>query len=98
MLDLRSCGLQGEIPKEWFALREVESINLSGNLLIGGFPQEWGVMRDSQSHKLRLIDLSNNPCMNKAVLQQGIQRSKITAGQKVAVIAENVGNGGRGCA
>lgn len=98
-LDLHACRLTGELPATWFGLREVRSIDLSGNLLDGLFPVKWGMMGDGRGHKLRRIDLSNNPCMNKDALQRSIAKSRIEATGKVVVDVSGVGQrGGSDCA
>lgn len=96
-LDLGSCNLGGSLPVTWFGLRKIRNINLSGNVLKGILPTEWGVMGDSGGYELRSLDLSNNPCMDQAALQNSIRQSKITASGRVVVNTTGVGLGGQVC-
>lgn len=96
-LELGSCNMRGELPVAWFGLRQVRTIDVSGNLLKGGIPVEWGVMGNSNGYNLRRLDLSNNPCTNNKVLQESISRSRIETSGRVTVNTVGIGSGGSAC-
>lgn len=66
-------------------LTQLASINLGSNMLSGGVPRLWGRMANAVTHSLRLLVLTDNPCMEPAALQESIQQSGITQGGRVTV-------------
>ncbi|WIA23217.1 hypothetical protein OEZ86_010105 [Tetradesmus obliquus] len=84
-LDLSGNNFTGTLPGLWVGLTQLASINLGSNMLSGGVPRLWGRMANAVTHSLRLLVLTDNPCMESAALQESIQQSGITQGGRVTV-------------
>jgi hypothetical protein len=75
----------GTLPSLWVSLTQLRKMDLGTNMLSGSLPRLWGRMANAATHNLRLLVLTDNPCMEIAALRDSIQQSGITQGGRVTV-------------
>ena len=57
---MRNCGLSGSLPSDLLGKVQLQTIDLSSNLLTGAVPQEWVFIFEETLPRPQYIDVSHN--------------------------------------
>lgn len=81
--------LSGTLPEIWVGLTQLRTMDLASNMLSGTLPLLWGRM-GAATHRLQVLDLQDNPCMDAAALKSSIEQSGITSSGSVVVEVSSI--------